>query len=130
MLYIFVSFLIVKMKQRRQVLIFILSLLPIFAMGNVVVSTTEQSHFHPIIESLTIEEETEVSLMSPTVQEDGIEMSGGNPDNLSVSMSATPIELKTVILPSAKKVCSKKSAYIYGRKVPLYLQYLSLKLHC
>lgn len=126
----FVSFLTVKMKQYRQILIFILSLLPTLAMGNTVVSTAEQSHFHPIIESLTIEEETEVSLMSPTLQEDGIEMSGGNPDNLIVSMSAIPVEFKTVILPSAKNICSKKPAYIYGRKVPLYLQYLSLKLHC
>ncbi|MCH3884500.1 hypothetical protein [Tenacibaculum aquimarinum] len=118
------------MKQTKQILLFLLSLLPIFAMGNEVVSTTQLGYFHPIIESLIIEEETEVSLMSPTVQEDGIEISGGNPDNLSVSMSAIPVELKTVILPSAKNICSKKSAYIYGRKVPLYLQYLSLKLHC
>lgn len=118
------------MKQHSQIALFLISLFPFFFMGNVLYANDFSYPLEANSESLVIEEERNVSAEFQKTTEVTPDISGGHPDNISTHLS-TAISKKEIAIVSTKDIKSKHlPECFYLGKIPLYLCYLALKLHC
>jgi len=119
------------MKKTRQIALSLISLFPFLFMGNVLYAKDVAYQLEANSESLVIEEGREVSIEFQEIIEVSPEISGGYPDIVS-NNPATAILKEEIAIVSTYGI---KSKYIHGGclhlgKLPLYLRYQALKLHC
>lgn len=118
------------MKQHRKIALFLISLFSFFFMADALCSNDVSYQLETNSESLVVEEEREVSLEFQEIIDETQDISGGHPDIVSNVPSITLSKELTPIV-SVKDIKSKHiSKCFYLGKIPLYLRYQALKLHC
>lgn len=99
-------------------------------MGNVLCANGVSYQLEATSESLVIEEEREVSVEFLEISEEIPEISGGTPDTISNGTS-TELSKESTLIVSTEDIKSKHTSNcFYLGKLPLYLRYQALKLHC
>lgn len=119
------------MKRPSQITIFLISLFAIFLIENELCVANAPHQSEAGYENFAIEEEGEVYLVFQEIFEVTPKISGGHPDTVTNKPAAEVSKAGAVIVSSL----NIKSKYVPGGclhlgKLPLYLRYQALKLHC